>query len=84
MEDINGGGLCRLSNKGITVRELFEACEEQMKMGNANKQIVISDDDEGNGFHTLFFSFTSNPKDVNALADYFHDGNNPDDVVILG
>lgn len=71
-------------NKGFTVRELYKACQKEIEKGNGDKHIVISDDDEGNGFHTLFFLFTSDERDVNALADYFHDNNNPNNVVILG
>ncbi len=41
----------------ITVKELLELCEEQVKLGNGNKQIYISKDDEGNSFHPLNYGF---------------------------
>ena len=43
----------------ITINELKKLCEEQIKKGNGNKKILISDDDEGNGYHELFYSFMS-------------------------
>lgn len=45
--------------KPITVKELKEACDEQIKKGNGDKVIMISDDDEGNGYHYLWYSFTT-------------------------
>lgn len=71
-------------NKGFTVRELYKACQKEIEKGNGNKYIVISNDNEGNGFHTLFFLFTSDERNVNALADYFDDKNDPRNTIILG
>lgn len=45
-------------NKPITINQLKEYCEKQIKKGNGDKVIMISDDDEGNGFHYLWYSFT--------------------------
>lgn len=72
-------------NKGITVGELFVLCVKELEKGNGDKHILISDDDEGNGYHTLFYGFTSDEKEVRMLAEgYTHDGNNLSEVVILG
>ena len=71
-------------NKGITVAQLFAECEALMEKGYGDKVVLISDDDEGNGFHTLIYSFVHNAEDVNAYADTFHHRNNPSDVVLLG
>lgn len=70
---------------GLTVEDLLRLCRQQCANGNGKKTVLISTDDEGNGFHTLYYGFadTSN----NALyAQYgmFADNNNPDDVVLLG
>lgn len=43
--------------KPMTVNQLLVACQDQVKMGNGNKHIAISSDDEGNEFHDLFFEF---------------------------
>lgn len=43
--------------KPLTVKELYEACADEINQGNADKVIMISQDDEGNGFHYLWYSF---------------------------
>ena len=48
----------KILNKGVTVQELYKACAEQIKQGNGDRHILISSDDEGNGFHRMFFLFT--------------------------
>ena len=71
----------------ITVKELAKACAAQVKAGNGDKKILLSDDDEGNGYHQLFFLF-SKPEDClggdyppNAPRDA---EKNPDKYIILG
>lgn len=45
--------------KALTVKELLKECQKQVKLGNGNKTIMISQDDEGNGYHYLWYSFMS-------------------------
>lgn len=45
--------------KPITVEMLKKLCEEQIKKGNGKKVIMISQDDEGNGYHYLWYAFTT-------------------------
>ena len=45
-------------NKQLTVQDLYRFCEQEIKKGNSKRLIVISDDNEGNGFHGLFYAFT--------------------------
>ena len=71
-------------NKGCTVKELFEACKIQIAKGNGDKHILISDDDEGNGFHTLFYLITDAPETINYAIECEHDHHTVDEVVILG
>ena len=49
----------------LTIDTLYKLCKEQREKGNGKKRILISDDDEGNGYHGLFFGFTptKNPDD---------------------
>lgn len=70
----------------LTVRELLKACQQQVTMGNGDKIVLLSNDDEGNGFHTLYFAFTADLKTLTLfrLGGMFHDHNDPKDVVILG
>lgn len=62
----------------MTINDLLELCNEEIKKGNGNKTIFISRDDEGNDFHKLIYGFTSTPENV---REYDHD---PDKEVLLG
>lgn len=42
----------------ITVKELLKACQEQVDKGNGDKGILLSRDDEGNGYHSCFYLFS--------------------------
>lgn len=44
--------------ESITVEKLAEFCEAQKRLGNGKKKVLLSDDDEGNGYHELFFGFS--------------------------
>ncbi len=46
-----------MSRLPFTVKELRRICDEQIKEGNGDKVIMISDDDEGNGYHYLWYQF---------------------------
>ena len=63
-----------MANLGLTVNQLFALCAEQIKKGNGNKHIIISNDDEGNGYHTLFYSFTDD-KEANERYKRLMEGN---------
>lgn len=71
-------------DKGITVKQLLKACEEQIALGNGDKHILISDDDEGNGYHTLFYLFTTSPDMLDVAIELEHDSHQKDEIVILG
>ena len=74
-----------MANLGITVKQLKNFCDQQIKQGNGDKHILISADDEGNGFHTLFYGFTSKPEDVESFLEYEHDGTHTvENAVLLG
>lgn len=73
--------------KPITVKQLFKECANQIEKGNADKVIMISQDDEGNGYHYLWYSF-STPDEVliEGYNDYVIDGEvaKKEDTIILG
>jgi len=66
----------------MTVKELFDLCKKEIKDGNGDKNIVISDDNEGNGYHGLFYGFTP----VGDLEDEIYDSKTTGDdtTIILG
>lgn len=71
-------------NKGLTVRELLRACQEQVSKGNGDKHILLCDDDEGNGYHTLFYLFDDDQGSIEYALTIEHDNHTSDEVVLLG
>ena len=71
-------------NDGLTVKDLFELCKEQIDKGNGDKRILLSDDDEGNGFHTLFYGFDDSDSIIEYALELEHDSHNADEIIILG
>ena len=67
----------------MAIEQLCELCKMQIQAGNGKKKIVISDDNEGNGYHGLFYGFTPVTED---FEDDIYDslGKSPDDTIILG
>ena len=73
----------------ITVKLLYELIQKEMLKGNGDKKIVLADDTEGNGYHGMFFGFTSAPKSVKECLEcsngvYDSETENPKELVILG
>ena len=66
----------------MTVKALMEFCKKEIEAGNGDKIIVISDDNEGNGYHGLFYAFT--PADD--FVDYIYDSQSrdPNKIIVLG
>ena len=71
-------------SKGITVSELLYACGKEVAKGNGNKIVMISSDNEGNEYHTLWYTFLDNTVKIKKMQGLFHENRNPDEVVILG
>lgn len=72
----------------LTVNDLLSLCADAKKNGYGDKQIIISNDVEGNGYHGLWYGLTTDPADIKMIVDgiYISDSNtdNPEDLVILG
>lgn len=70
----------------MTVKELYDDLHQEILTGNGNKTILISSDDEGNEYHTLWYTVQSNVDEIKKIkeATCFHDDNNPEEVVLLG
>lgn len=43
----------------LTIKDLYNLCKEQIYKGNGNKIVMVSDDYEGNGFHYLYYEFST-------------------------
>ena len=44
--------------KTVTVEELYNTLGALVKSGKGSKKILLSSDDEGNGFHEMFYHVT--------------------------
>lgn len=71
---------------GLTVKQLAKFCLEQIKKGNGDKVIQITQDDEGNGYHTLFYQFTDNLDEIRECEEFgmFHDRIDVNNTILLG
>lgn len=67
----------------ITVDELFELCIQAINEGHGKKNIVISDDNEGNGYHGMFYGFSEVDEYTEELI-YDSRTNSKDNTIILG
>lgn len=75
-----------MATKGITVKELYDDLCQEILAGNGDKTILISSDDEGNSYHTLWYTIQSDIDEIRKIkeATWFHDDDNPEEVVLLG
>lgn len=72
-------------NHPFTVKELEYLCKKEILAGNGNKEVYLSNDDEGNGYHGLYFGFEGNPDVIKSIAIYgVADFEDLDNTVILG
>lgn len=70
----------------ITINELKKYVDTQVKLGNGNKKILLSSDDEGNEYHELFFAFTPAEQvfDGSKYQPHAPFGININEYIILG
>lgn len=80
-----------MAHKNITIKELRDRLDQAVKAGLGELQIVISDDNEGNGFHGLFYGLTFpqktvSKKDKEYRKSLIHDSctDDLDDIAFLG
>ena len=65
----------------ITIEQLRDMCDKEIAAGKGDRAIVISDDNEGNGYHGLFYGFS----DVDALDSIYDTAEeNPKKLITLG
>lgn len=56
--------------KQLTIKDLYNNLETEIKKGNGDKVIVVADDNEGNSFHGLFFGITSEPSKIRESVEF--------------
>ena len=74
--------------KTVTVRELYDALAVACKSGFGNKKVLLSNDDEGNGYHECFFTLATDIKKFRLSYNDLPYGVSPEDAendyVIIG
>lgn len=72
--------------KQVTVKELADSLNSLVERGFGDKKIVLSDDNEGNGFHGCFFTTTSDKESIKHFVKSLSDSAemNPDNIIIIG
>ena len=69
----------------MTVNRLLEECKRLKKEGFGDRQVYISRDDEGNGFHPLFYPFQTDTNKIQEAVDYgMCESGEAEDIVLLG
>ena len=71
----------------IKLKELYQACKEQMEAGNGEKSLILSDDNEGNGYHGMFFTLTViTPENVDGFVGLIGDNAEPNihNIIVVG
>lgn len=58
-------------NKPLTVKDLLKLCQMEISKGKGDNVIMLSDDDEGNGYHYCWYSFT-NPMCGEEIEEEFY------------
>lgn len=68
----------------LTVKDLYLMCKQVVEQGYGDRKIVISDDNEGNGYHGLCFGF--DVENVDRYVDLIYDSTtyDADKLAILG
>ena len=46
-------------SKPLTINQLLKHCQDEIKKGHGDYTIMLSNDDEGNGYHYCWYSFTT-------------------------
>lgn len=68
----------------ITVKELLKACKEQVAKGNGDKRILLSNDDEGNGYHFCFDLFCEDAFELTDPEEMMMPAEELAECIILG
>ena len=71
----------------MTVKELRNECDAIISQGYGNHNIAISRDDEGNGYHMLYYTFMTDKDDVKNVIEgtcSSMDVGDTDNLVLLG
>ena len=58
-------------DKPLTVKDLLKLCQDEIKKGHGDYSIMLSDDDECNGYHYCWYSFSTAEELMSAEDEEF-------------
>lgn len=67
----------------ITVKEMAAALNREVKKGNGNKYLIGADDNEGNGYHGIFYEVSQAEDGIEYLISDSVE-TNPKNLMIIG
>jgi len=53
----------------MTVKDLMNECKKAINDGHGDKEVWISRDDEGNGYHGLYYTFQTDEEVIKDIED---------------
>ncbi|MBE6526360.1 MAG: hypothetical protein E7Z63_01120 [Thermoplasmata archaeon] len=71
----------------MTVRELADQLNYLVRLGLGDREVFISDDDEGNGYHALYNGVNADPASITDTLVYAYTSEadvDPYEIVLLG
>ena len=71
--------------KQLQLKDLYEACKAHMEAGNGDKYLIAANDNEGNGYHGVFYLITEVKPDDKHIEWLISDSNHPiNELLIIG
>ena len=74
----------------MTLKDLLKDIKKLVEKDKTilDKEIYLSDDEEGNGYHGCYFSLVTNPKDIKECIEFSNGCRegvvDPNKIIILG
>ncbi len=68
--------------KQLTINDLFKLCRQEIAKGNGDRRIYTADDDEGNGYHGIYYAFTEFSQE-DCENSYGLEDENAKEIIIL-
>lgn len=71
----------------MKLKDLYQACKELMKKGHGEKSLIVAADNEGNGYHGMFFTLTViTPENADGFVGLIGDNAEPNiyNLIVVG
>lgn len=71
----------------MTAKDLYDELHKVVKAGHGDKKVVIANDNEGNGYHGMFYGVLDDPEEIEVSIEAgLNDSEetDPNNIVIVG